>query len=322
MLTGKKIVFRILLLLAAAFIASPGSLLAADQPREITILLSGHADVHLQMLRSLQRHLGDITDPATRVNSITIGTRDLGQHELAGSDLVIAVGTTATKQLIQANVTVPAISVLVPKLTFDAMAGNRRPPSLSAIYLDQPPARHLALCRGIVPGLNKVGIIWGSTSIDESSDYLAAANRIGVSLATGQLQEDDNLVTLISRILADSDIFLARYDSSALNPTTAKWLLYMAYKNKTPVVGFSQAYVDAGAIAAVYSTPEQIARQTVESAKVFLEGDGEIVHTAAYPEYFSIALNRSVARTIKVNLPDEDVLILQLKQAGTQESEK
>lgn len=321
MVTGKIIIIRILLL-AAGLITLPGSLLSADPSREITILLSGQADVHLQMLRSLEQQFGRITDPATRVTPVTVDTRDIGQGEFAESDLIVAVGTLATRQLIQANVAVPAISVLVPKLTFDSMTGNHRPPSLSAIYLDQPPARYLSLSRSIVPGRNRVGIIWGPTSIDESSDYLAAANRIGVSLVTGQQQENENLVTLINRVLADSAVFLARYDSITLNPRTAKWLLYMAYKNKTPVVGFSQAYVDAGAIAAVYSTPEQIARQTVEFVVEFLKGDGDPVHTTAYPEYFSVALNRSVARALKVNLPDEDDLTQQLRQADRQENEK
>jgi ABC-type uncharacterized transport system substrate-binding protein len=299
-------------LLAAGLIASAWTQASAAPQNEITILLGGQADMHLRMSRSLQQLLEDHT---ILVNSITADTEDLDTSRLADSELVIAVGTRATRQLVQADLAVPAVSVLVPKLTFDDIADKYNRAPLTAIYLDQPPARFLSLCRSVVPGKNRVGILWGPTSVSESPEFLTAANWVGMSLVTKLLQENENPVPLISEVLADSDILLARYDSQALNPVTAKWLLYMAYKERIPVVAFSQAYVDAGAIAAIYSTPGQIARQAVGIVKQFLENNGELPLEPAYPDDFSIVVNKSVARSIKITLPDEAELMRQLKQS-------
>jgi ABC-type uncharacterized transport system substrate-binding protein len=136
-----------------------------------------------------------------------------------------------------------------------------------------------------------------------------------VELNEAVVDEDANPVPIIEDLIKDNKALLAVYDSVALNPNISKWLLYLAYQHRVPVIGFSRAYVDAGALAAVYSTPEQIGRQAAEIVYDYIEGNSGSLPLQIYPKYFSLGLNRSVARSIGLSLPDEDLLLQQLIQA-------
>ena len=115
-----------------------------------------------------------------------------------------------------------------------------------------------------------------------------------------------------TKLLRESELVVAPYDPLVFNTDTAKWLLYMAYQRGLPVLGFSLSYVRAGALAAVYSTPEQMGRQAAESVRRWLRDGVRTLPQATYPAYFSVAVNHSVARTLGVEAPAPEVLMQKL----------
>ena len=70
-----------------------------------------------------------------------------------------------------------------------------------------------------------------------------------------------------------------------------------------PVIGYSAAYVRAGALAAAYSTPRQIGQEAAQVARQLWRGGA--LPTPRYPRNFSIAINRPLAESLGLNLPDE-----------------
>jgi len=289
------------------------------------LLLSGDMEVHLQTMRGFKQRL-DEYENITAVLDI----RKLGEDGRDGDidfndshpELVIAIGSRATRKLIEADVDIPALSVVTPNGTFNTLLNasesasrRHRTGKLAGIVLDLPPSRRLRLVKSLLFGPLRVGILWGPVSSQESAEYHAAAATTGLELNTAVVDDDANPVPAIEGLIKDNDALLAVYDSVALNPSTAKWLLYLAYQNRLPVIGFSMAYVDAGALAAVYSTPEQIGRQAAEVAHDYIVGNPASLPAQIYPKYFSLGLNKSVARSIGLSLPDEDWLLRQLIQA-------
>ena len=316
---------RFLCLLLLAFTATVFPVHSAEKNPRITLLLSGKADVHLQTMRGFKQRLdeyGDITvalDVKKLIDDKTEDSIDIGA---SGSDLIIAIGSRATRKLVDADIDTPALSIVTPKVTFSTLmntsesAGKRhRSGKFAGIVLDQPPLRRIRLARSVLAGSRSVGVLWGPTSRQEAAEYRAAASTAGVELNEAVVDEDANPVPIIEGLIKDNKALLAVYDSVALNPNISKWLLYLAYQHRVPVIGFSRAYVDAGALAAVYSTPEQIGRQAAEVVYDYIEGNSGILPRQIYPKYFSLGLNRSVARSIGLSLPDEDLLLQQLIQA-------
>ncbi len=298
--------------------------MAAEFTPRILLLLSGDTEVHLKTMRGFKERLDEY-------GSITaiLDVKKLGDAERAdeislsnpGSDLVLAIGTRATRMAAEADVGIPMLSIVVPKITFNGLMDSsvsvkkrHEAGKFSGIVLDQPPLRRMRLARILLPDLSRIGLLLGPTSQLEADEYVSAAKQADVQLNISAVGSDTNPIPAIEALLKGNDALLAVYDSVALNPSTAKWLLYLSYQNRIPVIGFSRAYVDAGALAAVYSTPEQIGRQAAEVVYDFVNGKSGSLPLQVYPKYYSIGLNSSVARSIGLSLPDEESLQRQLKQ--------
>jgi ABC-type uncharacterized transport system substrate-binding protein len=315
--------FVCLLLLASQ--ATVQSVLAAEKNPRITLLLSGNTEIHLQTMRGFKQRFdeyGDITAILDVRRLIDDNNADSIDITTPDSDLIIAIGSRATRKLVETDIDTPALSIVTPKVTFNALVNSsesarkrHRSGKLAGIVLDQPPSRRMRLIRSVLPGPRRIGMLWGPTSRQESAEYQAAAHAAGLELDEAVVDEDANPIPLIEGLIKGNDALLAVYDSVALNPSTSKWLLYLAYQNRVPVIGFSRAYVDAGALAAVYSTPEQIGKQAAEVVYDFIGANPGILPVDIYPRYFGLGLNRSVARSIGLTPPDEDLLLQQLIQA-------
>ena len=85
-------------------------------------------------------------------------------------------------------------------------------------------------------------------------------------------------------------------------------LLLSSYRRGIPVIGFSKAYVHAGALAAVYSTPQQLGQQTATMIIHFLQSNPRHFPPPQPPVDFQISVNPSVARSLGLTMPDEQAL--------------
>ena len=78
------------------------------------------------------------------------------------------------------------------------------------------------------------------------------------------------------------------------------------------VVAYSQAYLNAGALAAVYTSPENVAQQVSELvAKQAESEDGSGL--AHMPAYFSVEFNTNVAEHLDIRLKDQQFYLDRMK---------
>lgn len=78
-----------------------------------------------------------------------------------------------------------------------------------------------------------------------------------------------------------------------------------------PLVGFSPAYVKAGALLALYSTPAQVGARGGEVLRQALAG--KVLPSPQWPREFVVAVNQDVARSLGFAL-DEARIGEQLRQ--------
>lgn len=84
--------------------------------------------------------------------------------------------------------------------------------------------------------------------------------------------------------------------------------MLLTYRNKTPVIGFSRAYIKAGATAGIYSTPEQIASDAIRNIERFFRNGNEFDRKIIYPESFSIEVNKQVAESMRLTINEKDIM--------------
>ena len=229
---------------------------------------------------------------------------------------VVAVGTAAQRamqELFAGDVTPPPLlSILVPRLAFERLAepARVRSGSLSAVFVDQPPARQMELIRQALPAVRNVGILVGGESKGHTAALELAAKDRALQLVAVPVGEG-GLYSSLQSLLADAGVLLALPDPTVFNSQTAASLLTTAYRRQVPLIGFSPAWVKAGALLGLYSTPAQVGARGAELLRQALPGRN--LPPPQWPREFVVAANPDVARSLGLVL-DAARLAEQLRQ--------
>src|SRR5690554_6779670 len=82
---------------------------------------------------------------------------------------------------------------------------------------------------------------------------------------------DDQLIPSLNRALTYGDFVLAGLDDKIYNPRNIKHILLTAYRRNRILIGASQAYVKAGALASSYAPFTTMAEPTADYLRAFFE---------------------------------------------------
>lgn len=118
-------------------------------------------------------------------------------------------------------------------------------------------------------------------------------------------QPPEHLVALARTLLPE-----ARTLAVVLGPL-AKWVLQLGFRARVPVLAFSRAYADAGALAAVFTAPDDVGREGAELLANWLD-TGHYPQGIQYPRAYSVATNPAVASALGVEPPAAAVIAQRL----------
>lgn len=238
----------------------------------------------------------------------------LDRLKLKNQQLLIAVGSNTTKILLDTKVKTPMLSILMPRHISNSLK-NLYPDkkNWSSLLLDQPLKRQFHLITAIMGSHKETGVLLGPYTNDLKKTLHTAAAKTSHKIKTEYVESSDTLSPSLKALNNTVDILLTLPDPSIYNKNTIRGILLLSYRNKLPIIGFSKAYVKAGAIAALYSKPEQISQQTMDITRHFFEA-GTFKLKTYYPESFSIALNKKVARSLGIKLKKNTEIIKQIKK--------
>jgi len=295
--------------LLAGFVLSTVILSVNAAGPSITVLLSGEQSYYQEVSAVFGQVL------SAQSGAPHVHTYSLDQAlSVVPSATVVAVGSRASEFALKHFPNADILSLLMPVAAWDELCA-RLPGSgrRAAVVIDQPLERPLALGQLLVPSAKRVGAVFGPVSVASRPQLIDAAQRRGMELIYADLDSDDNPIGVLSPLVQKTDLFIAVADRAVFNKSVAKWLLYLSFRQKVSVIGFSQSYAKAGALAAVYSSPENIGRHGAELMASLLAPEGGAPLTAEswrtyYPEYYTLEINREVARALKITVPELQAL--------------
>lgn len=216
--------------------------------------------------------------------------------------LCVAVGTQACRAAAAANSSAPLVCVLVPRFAYERISTAVRGRAKTALLLDQPVSRQMALIKFAVPERRKVAALLGAESGSLAGALASGAAEQGLRFVSRRVDNADELHAALQVVLDDADVLLAVPDSGVYNSRTVQNILRTAFQSNVPLVAFSPAYVKAGALVAVYATPAQIGRQAAAWVDRFLEGHP--LPPVQHSRDFEVSVNRNVARALGVTIDD------------------
>jgi putative tryptophan/tyrosine transport system substrate-binding protein len=152
-----------------------------------------------------------------------------------------------------------------------------------------------------MPRASRIGLLLHSSNSSQQNSLIESAENAGFELIIGTVESNDDIGASLSHLLGNIDVLLALPDSRIHNSNTISNILTTSYRNHIPVIGFSSAYVKAGAMAAVYTSLEDISQQVSDVAIQLLRKKHLDTHTIL-AKYFSISFNFDVARSLGIAL--------------------
>lgn len=267
------------------------------EPLRVTVVLSEDGGAY-QAFSDLLRVKLQV--PRFALNTVRV------DQAWAASDLYIAVGMKAASVLASRDVS--ALSVLVSKAGYDKLphgpAHLRKTPR-SAIFLDQPIKRQVAFLLAALPDTRDVGVLYSAVP-QELPDLRGFLEDRGVRLHEREVDETQTLNDALDSLLNESEVLFVLADAGVYNAGTIRNILLSSYRKHVPLIGLSEAYVRAGALCAIYTTPDQIAAQTAEAARHFSE-TGKLP-PSQYPKEFEVSVNMQVARSLDIPIKDAERL--------------
>jgi len=261
---------------------------AADDLRVLMVLSDGQK-LYQNFANSFQQNL-----PANIQIAVVERAEDFSS-ETHKADLILSVGVKAAEAVAGKGRT-PLLAAMIPRNKYQDLAAKHLPAQISAVYVDQPWSRQADLIRAALPERSKVGVLHSPATRLNLGDLRKQLEMRGASLVTRQVTSSASLFEDLEDILARSEVLLVVPDSEIYNSNNIRNILLTSYRHGIPLVGISQAYVNAGALCALFSTPEQLAAQARTMTIVY--GNGRNLPDAQHAATFSIAVNPEVARTL------------------------
>lgn len=295
----------LLLALCWLFSAAPGH--CAGGSVRVWLVLSDNSRLYQGFAASLRQSL-----PANMVLNIVERPEDFVADGSSG-DLVLTVGSKAAES-VAGRTGLPLLAAMLPRQKYADLLARRPPASqTSALYLDQPWARQAELLRAALPERSQVGVLYSPTTRLDLNELRRQLAGRGAQLFARQTGALASLSGDLDEVLAHSDVLLALPDGDIYNSNNIRNILLSSYHRGVPLVGFSQALVNAGGLIALFSTPEQLATQAAGAIVAFAQL--RRLPEPQYPALYSIAVNQEVARTLRASIPSADALRQQLDKS-------
>jgi putative ABC transport system substrate-binding protein len=293
----------------------------------ITIVASAQTQANQEFIDTFKAELvnADLANnKSTNLRVQVIVLQEAEKLEVAeNSELVIALGVKALEASAKLKYTTPVLGVFIPMPAFNSLLvkSKRDLGNFSAIVLDQPFARQFSLIKNILPASKKIGVLLGPTSAQYTDLIKDAGEESDLSILVKNVFREADLIPQLKEALATSDALLAVPEPLVYSRETAQPILLTSYRQQKPIFGYSQSYVRAGALAAVYSSSKQLAKQAAEIALISQQAPS-LLPPPQPPKYFSIMINYQVARSLNITLKSEEEIDQKMLAADEVEANK
>ncbi|MBI2382060.1 MAG: hypothetical protein HYV16_15000 [Gammaproteobacteria bacterium] len=219
--------------------------------------------------------------------------------------LAVSFGLRPAAEALRLRPDLPLVLLLARKLELDRLRAGQDA-RITGIYLEQPYRRALAAAQALGAD-GSVGILLGAESAPWLSESLEdAARQVGMPLRLRRMRPLDSPLRQFEALLKTCTAIVAQPDPAVFSSQNLQALMLNAYRHRVPVIGFSEAMVQAGALAAVYNDPVLLGRQAAQLVRRSLSETP--MPPPEYPTQYGLTLNYQVARNLGLAQLSEDAL--------------
>lgn len=269
---------------------------------DAAIVFQSGSDAYDEALTGIRASLAKSPYKIQYVNLAETGAPKRLEAMLASAPrLVTAVGLGAWDQL--GTVAIPVLPAVV--LREDVRSAKDRR-AVAVIYADVPLAAIAFNLRAMFPGRSRIALIHRSSRPPLDAVAIARVKQLGFELMVVECAGPDKLLAAFGSAKGAADFVVTEPDPELYNSATVKPLVLASLDSRLPIVGFSAAFVRAGALAGVYPDFRDLGQQTGERIQRILEGNPADKKKAPEDEVRKvvIAVNERIARLMGIEPAD------------------
>lgn len=211
-----------------------------------------------------------------------------------GADVILTLGSTATR-LVRAGVkSVPSVFAVVIDPTSNDLGGPGVP-------LDLHAAVQVDFIQKNFPGLKRIGVLYSPGRNVEVVAELKGLKAKGLPIVMVEVLSIDKLDAAVQTLAGQADCLLMLSDPVIYSPQTAAQLILQTLQRGMPIIAASPAYVKAGALAGLYASPPDsgcVAADVVEQNM-----GGKKTSAVVWPAKYVTAVNLIVAKRLNIQVP-------------------
>lgn len=189
-----------------------------------------------------------------------------------------------------------------PSLTAVECMSTPAAPGAKAVPAAIPLEQQLVWLRRLLPAARYIGLLYDPAQNSEVVDALAEAlRRSDLNPVLAPVAAPTMLPAALGRLSSSADALLAIADTTVYTRETAKSLLLFSFRHKLPLVGLSEAWVQAGAIYALDWDYRELGMFCGQLALQRLPGSGA---AAPIPPRLHLFVNQRSARLFRLHWDD------------------
>src|SRR5690554_1944486 len=282
-------------------------LCTAKADAAVLFVIPEYSPNSIALVNKTNRHLGTDIDIKTIVD---VDPLDTEQYKA-----IVLVGSTVLTQWPGSSI--PTIAILVST----KQVSKHKQSLATSIYADPPLARQVLLAIELLGAKQPIGILF------KNRQQLVEYNIADVSIETWRqmrttlyfADESESVAHALVPLLSDNSALVGIYDNELYSPENIKTILISAYRQNTPLIRPSAAYLKAGALASTYSNIDDTALRLSEVLKRALT-------TRQWPAfdyhpYFRVGFNEQVGRSLTMFLPNPETLAKKIRAIEAADSE-
>ena len=273
------------------------------QKHHVFIIYSPDNTLHANIIQKLSDNL-KIKHPDIIVSEVT--PEEKIQTVNSKTDLIVGIGKAG---MYSANEHYPKtkklfISTDPNKYKLDTNKNKKD----AILYMAQPYCRQIRFIKLLNSKWKTIGLLNSQEKPINTKIIRQCAKKHGIDTYIVNTINNEQLKDDIKEVLNHSDLLLALPDKNIYNSQSVKNLLLTSYRHRKPVIAFSKNFVDAGALAAIYSTTEQIAQSASTLIEQYFKLGQRFKKSVHYPDAFDVSINRQVFNALDLTTPEPSQL--------------
>jgi putative ABC transport system substrate-binding protein len=282
-------------LLTLLFFLAPLSLSAG---RKVAIVRSSS----FQLFDRAVQGFNSCNKSAEQVADVTLTDNDAGNASILNAlrakkpDVIVAMGTTATRFMREKDPSVPTVYCMV----IDPASSGVVPPGSP---LDMDPAAQVAFIRKNFPRIKRVGVLYGPGRNIEEVAELKHLRDEGEAIVLLEVPSVDKLTDAVINLRKEADCLLMLADPVLYSARTAAPLILQTIQTGLPVIAPSTAFVKAGALVGLQAEPEENGCDAAGVVGRVLKGERPSSIPLTRPTRYGVSLNLVVAERLKTSVP-------------------